>query len=67
MNRTEDKYVKYALVKEMMEVVDVVNTFDQSQVNDVADEIAPVGRLLLTGEGSSRIFPAKNASSRLPP
>ena len=60
MNITDTAYSKYALVREMMDIVDVVKNFDQDQTNEVADEIASVGRLFLTGEGSSRIFPAKN-------
>src|SRR4029434_6079346 len=31
------------------------------QAKETAKQVAQVGRLLLTGEGSSRIFPAKNA------
>ena len=61
MNSDGPKYAQYALVKEMMEVVDVVKNFEQTRMLDVADEITQVGKLLLTGEGSSRIFPAKNA------
>ncbi len=61
MNLKEERYSKYALVREMMETVDVVARFDPHQMAQVAREIKGVGRLLLTGEGSSRILPAKNA------
>ena len=61
MNVTEEKYSKYALVREMMDTIDVVKNFNSEQTKDVAEHIRSVGRLLLTGEGSSRIFPAKNA------
>lgn len=44
----------------MMETVNVVKNFDQSITNDIAKKINSIGRLMLTGEGSSRIFPAKN-------
>ncbi len=60
MNKNEPKYSKYALAREMMEVVDIVKNFNPDQTKDVAQKIKSVGRLLLTGEGSSRIFPAKN-------
>ena len=60
MNSTEEKYTQFALAREMMDTVGVVGHFDPSQANDTADEIAKAGRLFLTGEGSSRIFPAKN-------
>jgi glutamine---fructose-6-phosphate transaminase (isomerizing) len=61
MNLSDKKYSKYALVREMMDTVDVVKIFDPSQTKNVAQEINSVGRLFFTGEGSSRIFPAKNA------
>ena len=61
MNLTEDRYSKYALVREMMDTVDVVRGFDGRQTESVAAEVKAAGRLLMTGEGSSRIFPAKNA------
>ncbi len=44
----------------MLATPDVVRRFDVQQMQDTAREIAAVGRLLLTGEGSSRIFPAKS-------
>ena len=44
----------------MMETVDVVRNFNLAQTKDVAQTVRSLGRLLLTGEGSSRIFPAKN-------
>jgi len=61
MNLKDTKYSKYALIQEMMQTVEVVKKFNPNQTKGVADEIKSVGRLMLTGEGSSRIFPAKNA------
>ncbi|OQX82291.1 MAG: sugar isomerase [Bacteroidetes bacterium 4484_276] len=61
MNLNEEKYSKYALTREMMDTIEVVKNFNPDQTKDVAKKIASAGRLLLTGEGSSRIFPAKNA------
>lgn len=61
MNVQDAKYAKYALVREMMDTVGVVKSFDRNQTKAVAAQIADVGKLLMTGEGSSRIFPAKNA------
>ncbi len=61
MNLKQERYAKFDLVREMMETVDVVARFDSGQMTQVAQEIKPGGRLLLTGEGSSRILPAKNA------
>ena len=61
MNLTDAKYFKYALVQEMMGTVDAVRQFDPACSRKAADVIAQTKRLFLTGEGSSRIFPAKNA------
>lgn len=61
MNLTDSKYSKYALVQEMMQTVDTVKMFDPEQTSEVAKAVKAKGRLFLTGEGSSRIFPAKNA------
>ncbi len=61
MNLKDDTYSRFALVQEMMDTVRVVKQFDASQTQMIAKRIQSVGRLMLTGEGSSRIFPAKNA------
>ena len=61
MNLTDENYSKYALVQEMMDTVNVVKNFNINQTKEVAKKIEKAGKLLLTGEGSSRIFPAKNA------
>jgi len=61
VNLHEDRYSDYALVREMLETVELVRRFNASQTEAVAEDIQSVGRLFLTGEGSSRIFPAKNA------
>lgn len=61
MNLTDLKYSSYALVQEMMQTVETVEKFNPEQTKDVAKAISKKGRLFLTGEGSSRIFPAKNA------
>ncbi len=61
MNLKDEKYSKYMLVREMMDTIGIVKGFNPDQTKEVAKKIKSVGRLLLTGEGSSRIFPAKNA------
>ena len=58
---TEQKYDKYALVREMLETVDVVKNFKLENIDAVVDAIKAKGKLFFTGEGSSRIFPAKNS------
>jgi len=61
MNLKDARYSKYALVQEMMQTVGIVKKFNPNQTKDVSDAIKSAGKLFLTGEGSSRIFPAKNA------
>ena len=58
MNTTEPRYHKIKLVSEMLETPEVVRSFPQADVHTFAPQAE---RVLLTGEGSSRIFPAKHA------
>jgi len=60
MNLNEEKYAKFGLVKDMMAAVDIVKKFNCDQAIAIAGAIKKARRLMLTGEGSSRIFPAKN-------
>lgn len=60
MNLTDAKYKNFALVEEMLETPRIMRSFDFGQAKETADAINSTGRLFLTGEGSSRIFPAKN-------
>ena len=52
---------EYGLIRDMLATPDIIAGFDCSQAADTAAEINAAGRLLLTGEGSCRIFPAKSA------
>ncbi|HEV2295534.1 MAG TPA: hypothetical protein VGR35_16920 [Tepidisphaeraceae bacterium] len=61
MNLTDSKYTAFGLVHDMLVTADVITSFNPDQVVDIAKTIAQVGKLHLTGEGSSRIFPAKHA------
>ncbi len=61
MNSQDKKYTEFALCREMLDTVDVVRNFDPACTEKVARDIAKANRVMLTGEGSSRIFPAKNA------
>ncbi|MBN1791536.1 MAG: hypothetical protein JW830_13625 [Bacteroidales bacterium] len=61
MNLTDPRYSRYALVQEMMQTIEVVKNFDPNRTKTVAGKIRTAGRLFFTGEGSSRILPAKNA------
>ena len=59
MNTKDTKYNKYALVKEMMETPAIINSFDPASVAKFAEYVTSHKGMFLTGEGSSRIFPAK--------
>ncbi|MEN6457867.1 MAG: sugar isomerase [Thermoguttaceae bacterium] len=60
MNLTDRKYQGFSLVREMLETPEIVGRFDFQASSSSAEVIRQTGRLFLTGEGSSRIFPAKN-------
>ena len=64
MKINNQNYAKYYLVREMMDTVETVERFDPSCAHAVADHIAATGRVMFSGEGSSRIFPAKNAARK---
>jgi glucosamine--fructose-6-phosphate aminotransferase (isomerizing) len=45
----------------MLATPDIIRHFDCHRMRDAATDVADVGGLLMTGEGSSLIFPAKSA------
>jgi glutamine---fructose-6-phosphate transaminase (isomerizing) len=53
----------FSLIDEMLEAPEILRRFDPERVADWAKAIAEQKALFFTGEGSSRIFPAKNAIS----
>jgi glucosamine--fructose-6-phosphate aminotransferase (isomerizing) len=61
MDGTSAKYSKFGLVRDMLQAPDIIGGYDNTRGADTAKKIAAAGKLLLTGEGSSRIFPAKHA------
>ncbi|MCE5266616.1 MAG: sugar isomerase [Planctomycetaceae bacterium] len=60
MNLTDPKYNGFSLVREMLETPKIVGDFDFEASHETARVIRDAGKLFLTGEGSSRIFPAKH-------
>ena len=64
MNLNDETYSRFGLVRDMLSTPRVVASFDAGQAVDTAGQIADLGRLFLTGEGSSRLFPAKHAVAR---
>jgi glucosamine--fructose-6-phosphate aminotransferase (isomerizing) len=61
MNLQEEKYSKFALVKEMLQTSDVVREFDHHASIRFVEAVKSKKAIFFTGEGSSRIFPAKRA------
>ncbi len=60
MNNQDRKYTQYALAREMLETPQVLAKFDFGQAAEAERAIAGMGKVFFTGEGSSRIFPAKH-------
>ena len=58
MNKSDSYYKKFALVREMLETADMIRQLNVAGICawPLANE-----RIFFTGEGSSRIFPAKNS------
>ena len=54
-------YSKYNLITDMLAAAEAIRSFDINVVKQAATGIASTGKLLMTGEGSSRMFPAKSA------
>lgn len=59
--KNEEKYTKFALVREMMETPGIIRNFKLENADNAASQIKEAGKLFFTGEGSSRMFPSKNA------
>jgi glucosamine--fructose-6-phosphate aminotransferase (isomerizing) len=61
MNTKDEKYNRYALVREMMETPAIIGNFNHEAGQRFAKKVKSKKGLFMTGEGSSRIFPAKRA------
>jgi glucosamine--fructose-6-phosphate aminotransferase (isomerizing) len=60
MNPTNPKHTRFTLVREMLETPGVVANFDFAQAAAAERALRKTGAAFFTGEGSSRIFPAKH-------
>lgn len=54
-----------ALIGEMLETADILRNFDFSKTARIAKAVLSSGAVFIGGEGSSRIFPAKNFLSEV--
>ncbi len=56
-------YARFHLVNEMLQTPGLIRDFKLGDAEPVVAAIRETGKVIFTGEGSSRIFPAKNAIS----
>jgi glucosamine--fructose-6-phosphate aminotransferase (isomerizing) len=61
MNPHDPRQTEFGLVRDMLAAVDVLRNFDPAVIEPIVAPVREAGRVMLTGEGSSRIFPGKNA------
>ena len=61
MNLNKKEYSDFALVREMIETSEIIGSFDPQVSARFVKTIRSKKGLFLTGEGSSRLFPAKRA------
>jgi len=58
MNLQDNKYNQFFLIREMLETGEIVKRLDLKKILSYEKEVKN-DRIFFTGEGSSRIFPAK--------
>lgn len=58
MNLQDNRYNKFFLIREMLETGEIIKHLDVGKILSYGKEVKK-GRIFFTGEGSSRIFPAK--------
>ncbi len=61
MNNFSLQKNKVHLITEMLQTIKIIDEFDEFDALSLSEELRGVDNLMLTGEGSSRIFPARNA------
>ena len=61
MNLQEEKYNRFSLIREMLETPGIIEAFDPKITDRFVNPVKAKKGLFLTGEGSSRLFPAKRA------
>ncbi len=60
MKENDLKYSAFALCKEMMETVEIIGNFNPEVSLPYVSIVQQIKRILIAGEGSSRIFPGKH-------
>lgn len=62
MNKTDSRYTKFHLAKEMLETPDLIRRMNIEAIKEYSAFVR-TDRVLLSGEGSSRLFPAGKVRS----
>ena len=60
MNLDDPKYRQFAICHEMLDSCKVIRNFDIKTVDPYLEDIRKKKKLFITGEGSSKIFPASH-------
>ena len=58
MNDWENRYTRFAIVREMLETAEVIKNLDLDRISDIS-KLIKGSSYLFSGEGSSRIFPSR--------
>jgi glutamine---fructose-6-phosphate transaminase (isomerizing) len=64
MNLSDKKYTQFSLCNEMFQTCEIVRNFDQAKAEPFAKLFKDKRQIFITGEGSSRLFPAYNLIHR---
>ena len=64
MNLQDNKYNKFFLIREMLETGEIIKRLDIKKILSYEKEVKKE-RIFFTGEGSSRIFPAKKIIKKI--
>ena len=60
MTYSDLKYIEFALCKEMLETIEIVENFKPDVSKRFVKDVLEKKKIFITGEGSSRIFPGKH-------
>ena len=61
MNSKDGKYTRFSLCREMLETIGIIRNLSPDAAAPFLKKTGSSEKVLLTGEGSSRIFPGRNA------
>jgi glutamine---fructose-6-phosphate transaminase (isomerizing) len=62
MNVDDKKYLKFGLCSDMIRTAELIRNYNTSEIDPYVNLLHNRKKIFVAGEGSSRIFPAKNAA-----